>query len=161
MTKLIAIILGFVVVIPSPNESVNTARVFVDRIEGDLAVVEFSKDNTIKMLDIPVEDINGDVLEGMEIPVVEVEGKFYGDMICKDYQGIEDVYYQFRSDDDSVWWLLTATEIGHIPNTEDKYILYYTDNGTVKDTPVCDCLPEWDCECYLYDDIFFYIERGV
>lgn len=159
MGKLFAIILGFTLLIPSAGKPADTARVIVDRTEGDYAVVEFSKGDTIKMQDILVDDINGEVFEGMEIPVIEVEGKFYGDMICTDSDGIEDVYYQFRSDDDSVWWILTAAEIGHIPNTEDKYKLYYTDNGTVKETQVCDCLPEWDCECYLYDDIFFYIER--
>lgn len=133
-------------------------RAIIDRIEEGYAVVEFSKSDTIKMQDILVDDINGEVFEGMEIPVIEVEGKFYGDMICTDSNGIEDVYYQFRSDDDSVWWILTAEEVGHIPNIEDKYKLYYADNGTVKESQVCDCLPEWDCECYLYDDILFHIE---
>lgn len=149
----------FVIALDKPSQgNSDEARVIVDRIEGDYAVVEFSKDDTIKMLDILAEDINGKVSEGMEIPVVGIEGKFYGDTICTDSNGIEDTYYQFRSDDDSVWWILTAEEIGHIPNTEDKYTLYYTDNGTVKETPVCDCLPEWECECYLYDDIFFAVE---
>lgn len=141
----------FVITLDKPSQG----KVIVDRIEGDYAVVEFSKGETIKMQDILVEDINDKVSEGMEIPVIAIEGKFYGDMICKNHQGIEDTYYQFRSDDDTVWWILTATEIGHIPNTEDKYILYYTDNGT----KTCDCPPELECECYLYDDIFFHIER--
>lgn len=137
-----------------------TPKAVIDRIEGDYAVVEFSKGEEIKVLDVLKEDINGDVNEGMEISVLSIEGKFYSDMVCKDYKGVEDVYYQFKSDDDTVWWILTETEIGHIPNFDDKYILHYTDNGTVKETPVCDCLPEWDCECYLYDDIFFHIERA-
>lgn len=158
---ILTIILGFVTIIPSSNALINvdTARVIVDRIEGDYAVVEFSKGGTIEMMDILAEDINGEVSEGVEIPVIAIEGKFYGDMICEDYQGVEDTYYQFKSDDGTEWWILTETEIGHIPNTNDKYTLYYTDNGTVKGTQMCDCLPEWDCECYLYDDIFFYIER--
>ena len=141
----------FVITLDKPSQG----KVIVDRIEGDYAVVEFSKGETIKMQDILVEDINGKVSEGMEIPVIAIEGKFYGDTICKDHKGIEDIYYQFRSDDDTVWWILTAAEIGHIPNTEDKYILYYTNNGT----RACDCPPELECECYLYDDIFFHIER--
>lgn len=135
----------FVITLDKPSQG----KVIVDRIEGDYAVVEFSKGETIKMQDILVEDLNGKVSEGMEIPVIAIEGKFYGD------KGIEDIYYQFRSDDDTVWWILTAAEIGHIPNTEDKYILYYTNNGT----RACDCPPELECECYLYDDIFFHIER--
>ena len=112
------------------------------------------------MLDILAEDINGEVSGGVEIPVLSSEGKFYGDMICTNNQGVKDKYYQFKSDDDTVWWILTAEEIGFIPNTNDKYVLHYTNNGTVKETEVCDCLPEWDCECYLYDDIFFHIERA-
>lgn len=149
----------FVITLDKPSQgNSDDTQVIVDRVEGDYAVVEFSKGDTIKMLDILADDINGKVSEGMKIPVIGIEGKFYGDTICTDNKGIEDTYYQFRSDDDSVWWILTAEEIGHIPNTEDKYKLYYTDNGTVKETPVCDCLPEWECECYLYDDIFFAIE---
>ena len=158
MSKVLAIIIGVLMIIPSSSEPIENGRVVVDRIEGDYAVVEFSKGETFKTLDILTDDINGNVSEGMEFPLCAVEGKFYGDMICADYNGAEDTYYQFKSDDNTVWWVLTAEEIGHIPNTTDKYILYYTDNGTTKESQVCDCLPEWDCECYLYDDIFFAIE---
>lgn len=160
MAKILAAILGLIMVASSPVSSDNHAKIVVDHFEGDFAVVEFSNDTTVKTLGILADEINGEIMEGMEIPVTAVEGKFYGDLTCKNYQGIENVYYQFRSDNDTVWWVLTIEEIGHIPNADDKYILYYTDNGTVKGDPVCDCLPEWDCECYLYDDIFFYIERG-
>lgn len=156
-----AIILGFVVTIPSSNNPAdfNMAQAVVSRVEGNCAVVEFSKNNTFRALDILIEDINGEVSEGMNIPMKEVEGKFYDDMICTDYYGVERIFYQFKSDDDTVWWFLNATEIGHIPNNTDKYILYYTDNGTTEESQVCDCLPEWECECYLYDDIFLHIER--
>ena len=159
MSKLLAIILGLCVIIPSSAEPVELGQAVVDRIEGDYAVVEFSNGETIEMLDILTEDINGEVSEGAEIPVISIGGKFYGDMICTDYKDIEDTYYQFKSDDDTVWWILTAKEIGHVPNTDDKYTLYYANNGTVEESRVCDCLPEWDCECYLYDDIFLYIEK--
>lgn len=151
LTVIFAAIMGLV--------PISSPKAVVDRVENNFAVVEFSKDNAIKYLDIPIDDLNGKITEGMEIPVIAVEGNFYGDMICADYKGAEDTYYQFKSDDNTVWWVLTAEEIGHIPNTTDKYILYYTDNGTTKESQVCDCLPEWDCECYLYDDIFFHIER--
>lgn len=159
MKKLLAILMGISMAVPLPATTSGTTSAVIDRIEGNYAVVEFSKDETTKMLDILVEDINGEVSEGLELPVIAIEGKFYGDMICRDCQGVEDTYYQFKSDDDTVWWVLTEAEIGRIPNAEDKYTLYYMDNGTTKETLVCDCLPEWDCECYLYDDIFFYIER--
>ena len=161
MKNLLAILMGISMAIPLPATTSETASAVIDRIEGNYAVVEFSKDATIKMFDVPVEDINGEVSEKMEIPVIAIEGKFYGDMICRDCQGLEAIYYQFKSDDDTVWWALTETEIGHVPNTDEKYTLYYTDNGTTKEMQVCDCLPEWNCECYLYDDIFFCIERGV
>lgn len=159
MIKLFAIILGICVIIPSSPKTVTDGCAIVDRIEGDYAVVEFSKGEAIKMLDIPVEDINGGVSEGMEIPVLSAEGKFYGDIIYTDNQGVEDVYYQFGTYDNS-YWILTYEEIGHIPNTKDIYTLYYTDNGTTRDTKVCDCSLELDCECYLYDDIFMHIERN-
>ena len=93
----------------------------------------------LEMLDILTEDINGEVSEGAEIPVISIGGKFYGDMICTDYKGIENTYYQFKSDDDTVWWILTAKEIGYVPNTDDKYTLYYANNGTVEESRVCDC----------------------
>lgn len=133
------------------------ASAVIDRIEENYAVVEFSNENTIKMIDIPAEYINGGAYESKEIPVTSVSGKFYGSDTYKTQQGNEKVFYQFRSEDDSVWWILTAEEIGHIPNNKDKYTLYYTDNGTI----ACDDLPELECECYLYDDIFFHIEREI
>lgn len=167
MSKLLSWVLGLIMAIsfvPSsaPHNSSNIndgAQAIVDRIEENYAVVEFSKGDLIKMQDILLEDINEDVSEGARIPVISVEGKFYEDMICTDFQGNEDIYYQFRSDDDALWWLLTASEIGHIPNLDDKYTLFYMDNGTTEKFSVCGCLPEWDCECYLYDDIFFHIEK--
>ena len=158
MKKLLTVILSIFVATSSVC-SANVARVVVDRIEGSYAVVEFFKGETIKMQDILAEDLNSDVVEGMEIPVLAVKGKFYGNIQGVDCSGNENTYYQFRSDDNKVWWILTAAEIGHVPNKKDKYILYYTDNKTDENTTVCDCLPEWDCECYLYDDIFFYIEK--
>lgn len=156
MKGLISIILGFI--LSSVSGAEVGGRAIVDRIEGDYAVVEFSHGDKIRMLDIPVADINGNVTEGREIPVCNAKGKFYSSSVYTDERGMKDTYYQFKSDDGEVWWVLTAEEIGHIPNTTDKYILYYTDNGTTKESQVCNCLPEWDCECYLYDDIFFAIE---
>ena len=159
MKFLTSVLAGFLLVSPAHINTDESAQAIVDRVEENYAVVEFSTDNAIEMLDILVEDINGEVCDGTKIPVVSIDGKFYGNVVCTDSDGVDDVYYQFRSDDDSVWWILTAEEIGHIPNEQDKYTLYYADNGTVKENQVCDCPTEWDCECYLYDDIFFYVER--
>ena len=89
------------------------------------------------------------------ISVKTVEGKFYHDMKLTDYDGITDTYYQFRADDNSVWWILTAEEIGEIPDTTTKYSLKYNNNFTTE----CDCPEEWDCECYCYDDEFIGIRK--
>lgn len=83
-----------------------------------------------------------------------VEGKFYGTMTSIEGE----TYYQFRSNDDSVWWLLTEKELGFIP-TEESYLLTYSDKGTTKENKPCDCDPIYECECELYDDMFLEIER--
>lgn len=85
-------------------------------------------------------------------------GKFYGDIELTDSNGNADTYYQFRSNDNSVWWVLTATEIGAIPDQNSEYKLTYDNNGTTRENKTCDCLPEWDCECEVYDDTFISIE---
>lgn len=157
MKGLISIILGFI--LGSVSGAEVGGRAIVDRIEGDYAVVEFSHGDKIKMLDIPVADINGNVTEGREIPVCNAKGKFYSSSVYTDERGMKDTYYQFKSDDGKVWWVLSTKEIGFIPDTEKNFILYYSDNGTVKGMTVCDCPPEAECECYLYDDIFLGLER--
>lgn len=158
MDKTLLFALGFIMVLLTPNGNADEPKAIVDRIESNYAVVEFSTNDTHKMLDIPIEDINNGVAEGTEIPVFMAEGKFYTDFEATDYRGIDDTYYQFRSDDNEVWWALTAKDIGFTPDTETQYILYFTDNGTTPDKPPCDCPAEYECECYCYDDIFFGIE---
>ena len=90
-----------------------------------------------------------------KIPVKTVEGRFYHGMELTDCNGVTDTYYQFRSDDNSVWWLLTADEIGEIPDIETKYSLKYNNNFTTE----CNCSKE--CECYCYDDELINIRRLV
>ena len=88
----------------------------------------------------------------------KTDGEFYGGgMELTDMYGITDTYYQFKSYDNMVWWLLTADEIGFVPNEDTEYILIYDDNGTTMEnkSEVCDCPAEWECECELYDDIFW------
>ena len=89
------------------------------------------------------------------ISIKTVEGKFYHDIDLTDHNGFMDKYYQFRSDDNSVWWLLTAEEIGEIPDTETKYSLKYDNNFTTD----CDCPEEFNCDCYCYDDEFIGIRK--
>lgn len=102
-------------------------------------------------------------------------GKFYTSTILTDYWGNEDTYYQFRSDDESYWMLLTEEEIGEIPvtmediinskaipNAEsinwDTYVLTM-DNGGTTECPF-NCPEEYECECEVYDDTFISIVRG-
>ena len=156
--KFYAVILGFLVTIPQPN----VPRFVVDRVEdNNIAVMEFSINRESETFDIPADEFNYEIKEGIEIPIQSVMGRFYTSLDAYSMSDKnEEVLYQFRSDDNEVWWLLSAEEIGHIPNFEDKYILYFCDNGTTKYNKVCNCNPEWDCECYLYDDIFVCIKRG-
>ena len=85
-------------------------------------------------------------------------GKFYGDMELTDTNGNTDTYYQFKSNDNKVWWALSAEEIGFIPNGNTEYTLTYDNNGTTKANKPCDCAPEFECECEVYDDVFLDIK---
>ena len=76
-------------------------------------------------------------------------GKFYGNYEATDANGKANIYYQFKSNDNEVWWALTAEEIGFIPNENIEYTLTYNNNGTTKANKPCDC-----CECEVYDDVF-------
>lgn len=91
--------------------------------------------------------------------VHSVEGKFYGSIEGTDTNGNVNTYYQFRANDDSVWWLLTEEEMGFIPNGDTEYTLIYDDKGTTADNKPCDCKAEYECECEVYDDVFLSIER--
>lgn len=55
--------------------------------------------------------------------------------------------YLFKSTDNSVWWTLTAKEIGFEPDLNKSYILTYDNNGTT------------GCECEAYDDKFIKLEE--
>ena len=87
----------------------------------------------------------------------ETVGKFYENMELADSNGNADTYYQFKSNDNEVWWMLTEKEIGFVPNGNTEYILTYDNNGTTRENKPCDCLPEWNCECEVYDDTFISI----
>lgn len=87
-----------------------------------------------------------------------IDGQFHGNIDAMDSSGTIHTYYQFRADDNSVWWLLTADEIGEIPDDSTKYTLTYDDKGTTSANKPCDCPQEYDCECELYDDVFLNIK---
>ena len=78
-------------------------------------------------------------------------GKFDGTFI--DVDGNE--YYHFKSNDDKVWWSLTAREMGFVPKANTEYALTYDNKGTTE----CDCDPKYDCECAVYDDEFISISE--
>lgn len=85
-----------------------------------------------------------------------VTGQFYDCTVAEDQNGNVNTYYQFKANDDSVWWQLTAQEIGFIPNSSAEYTLTYDNNGTTKANKPCDCTDE--CECEIYDDIFLGVK---
>ena len=89
--------------------------------------------------------------------VNEVVGKFHNTTELTDSNGNTDIYYQFKSNDNEVWWLLTETEMGFVPNENAEYALTYYNNGTTRESKPCDCPSEWNCECEVYDDIFLGI----
>ena len=88
-----------------------------------------------------------------------VEGRFYNTVNAYTQNYEEQTLYQFRSDDNSVWWLLTEEEIGEIPNTTDRYILAFNNNGTTATHKNCDCVDDTECECYVYDDELISITK--
>lgn len=81
-------------------------------------------------------------------------GAFHGSFEVTDSNGNADTYYQFRSNDCTVWWLLTEEEIGFVPKAGKTYTLSYDDNGTTRENKPCNCDYEDHCECEVYDDIF-------
>lgn len=89
---------------------------------------------------------------------VSVIGKFDAPIDITDINGNTGTYYQFKSNDNEVWWLLNETEMGFIPNTNIEYILTYNNNGTIKANKPCDCAPQYECECEVYDDEFVSIK---
>lgn len=68
------------------------------------------------------------------------------------YLGEKETLYLFKSYDDSLWWSLTETDMGFIPEYGRAYVLLYDENVDTKENHKCD--PELDCDCYAYDDLF-------
>lgn len=155
--KILSIILILLSGFNGADATDKTTSVIVDRIEENYAVVEVVQNGNIKMIDLPVEDFNIPVTEGTKIAFTEITGKFYTTLDACNLEGREETLYQFKSNDNSVWWLLTAEEIGSIPSFEKEYNLIFYDNGTTAANKTCDCPEEWECECELYDDMFLSI----
>lgn len=86
-------------------------------------------------------------------------GKFYGSIEAADIKGNVDTYYHFKANDNAVWWMFTEEELGFVPKGNAEYIVTYDDNGTTETNKPCDCAPELECECEVYDDIFIAIKE--
>ena len=86
-------------------------------------------------------------------------GKFDGAVNLTDANGKAHQYYHFKSNDDEVWWLLSEKELGFVPSKDVEYTLIYNDRGTTKANKPCDCAPEFECECEVYDDVFVGIRE--
>lgn len=85
---------------------------------------------------------------------ISVVGNFHDTLETEDA-----TYYHFKSNDNEVWWLLKAEEMGFVPNKNAEYVLTYDNNGTTKANKPCDCAPKYECECEVYDDEFVSIQR--
>ena len=158
--KILSMMLIFLIGLGGSQTVYGKNSVVVDRIENNYAVVEVVQNDEIKMVDLLLDDFNEPVREKTEINFTEVCGKFYNEVEATDTQGEKIIYYQFRSNNNDVWWLLTAEEIGEIPSFETEYNLIYFDNGTTAENKNCSCLPDWDCECEVYDDLFLNIAEA-
>ena len=87
-----------------------------------------------------------------------VTGEFYDSIVATDQNGNKSTYYHFKSYDDKVWWYITEEQLGFIPKANTEYMLVYDENGTTSENKPCDCAPESECECEVYDDIFVEVK---
>ena len=100
------------------------------------------------MIDVTHDNFNKMVSEGEKIN----HSIAYGTFSPGYYEQINgETYYQFKSNDNTVWWCLTASEIGFKPIIGKQYTLIYFNNDTT-DCKACDAI--YECECEVYDDIF-------
>jgi len=147
-----------------PVETVENSvlSVIVDRLEdNDYVVTEVCYGDYYNIIDIKQEDFNTYKNEGDRINAIAIDGKFHcsGEWYKGEDFSIAETYYQFKSNDDTVWWALTVEDIGFIPEENTEYTLIYFDNDTTVENKNCDCKPEWECECEVYDDIFLGIVK--
>ena len=124
----------------------------VDYIESDIAHIEINHNNELYYVDIPLEDFNHNLFEGSQFKVSSTIGQFTN--CFEDIDG--EIYYQFKSYDNTVWWANTKSEIGYIPELNKPYEMVYYNNQT---TDCFDCEPRYDCECEVYDDIFLFVKE--
>ena len=149
MKTIIAIILSLGMI-----SVTNYKAVLTEIYEDDQIKISVSYNGTVKEKTMHSYDFNNldKLILSEEIETEKAIGHF-----TREFADIDGVYYQFKSYDDTVWWALSEAEIGFKPQIGKTYVLIYSDNDTTAENKDCGCLPEWDCECEVYDDIFFGI----
>lgn len=179
MEKLISILLSVLFTVSPNMRAPQTEKLS----ELPTAIVKDIKENSISAdviyqgkyvstIDILKENLNGEKQLYERMEATAIDGKFY---TC--FADNEEILYEFRSNDDTVSWILTTEEIAgvnpdnskcsfeelerveNIPDYESEYTLIYYDNGTNATNKNCDCPEDWDCECEVYDDIFLAIVK--
>ena len=118
----------------------------VTKIDNNIANIEVWDNNVVTSIDVSLEDFNHNLFEGNQFEVSSTIGTF-------EWSDEKD-WYQFKSYDDKVWWLLSIKDIGFIPEENKTYKLIYYNNQT---TDCFECHPKYECECEVYDDIFLTI----
>lgn len=103
-----------------------TPTAILERFEEEYAIIELATEKDIYYIDVLYELFNEPVEDDQELALTVTP------MIChgqfKDING--NTYYQFRSYDDCIWWLLTESELGFVPDRNAVYNCYYLENGT-------------------------------
>ena len=137
---------SIVIIISTLMLSSTTAT--IDGIENGIASIEVCHREELKMAYVPTEDFLVPLSEGIKMSICSTEGKF---------TWAEGNHYQFKSDDNTVWWALTSEELGFVPEENKRYTLVYHNNDT---TDCTECPKEFECECEVYDDVFLAMFEG-
>lgn len=176
---IMSIVIGSTGMSTTGKTDIKSVQAIVDRIEdNNIAVVELSYNDEIKLIDVAQEDFVNPKREGEKIDISAIKGRFYTRFNDNDGHGNTQTFYEFRSNDDSVRWILSTEELAgidndnskcsfeelerveNIPDYESEYTLIYYDNGTNKLNKPCDCPDGWECECEVYDDIFLAVVKN-
>lgn len=137
--------------------SVPTIKAEVKDIKDNVIITTISveKDNNTNLYHFEINkfDFNSPKTIGEKLKINTTLGYFMPEsFLAEDKDGKVVELYQFKSFDNEIWWSLTKVELGFVPNSSKKYTLVYYQNDTTKDNHTCN--PKYDCECYLYDDLF-------
>lgn len=146
MNNILVLIMALTIAVTPATES----KTIVTKIhEDDQITVLTSYNGDVKERTLHGYDFNIPIELAENIPTEMAVGIFTREFA--DFDGR--TYYQFKSYDGKVWWALTKDDIGFAPTLDKEYTLLYCDNGTTIKNKPCDCIPEWECECEVYDDI--------